>query len=64
MRKVVGKAVGFYTVGGLLVITAHGIEFLPFLSKTSLVTSYIHLVQFGRTTIIKYSAGVHFKSLC
>lgn len=42
-RRVVGKAVGSYTVGGLLVITVHDIEILPFLSKTSLVTTCVNL---------------------
>lgn len=42
-RRVVGKAVGSYTVGGLLVITVHDIEILPFLSKISLVTTCMNL---------------------
>lgn len=61
-RRVVGKAVGSYTVGGLLEITALDIELLPFLSKTSLVTTSIHLVQPERMATMKYSAGVYFKS--
>lgn len=43
-RRAVGKAVRFHTAGDLLVITAHGTELLPFLSKTSLIRSYMHLV--------------------
>lgn len=62
-RRVVGKAVGSYTVGGLLVITAHDLGILPFLSKTSLATTCTHLVQPRKMASMKYSADVHFKSL-